>query len=825
MKYSRSLVATLLMSGGLINSIAPVFADVPRASTEIENTATASYDDGNGATVNTSSNTVKITVAKVAGILVNPTGFEDITTANAFKAGNDIYANFDVINTGNDGVKFNVPKLATIVTPPNTTAPATFTETQYFDGTDWITVTATAGAPSQTIPVGGTLKVRVKAKIAGNATVGSNIIVKLGQTVSPTTVASVAPHIERGVGVGEGVEGNDIFTVDVSAVDGTIVKLGGAAANGIRETSAQQTIKVEAIKQAFPIIGLASGTPVPLTPTTDTIPYTVDISVSPTDTTGSGKVATALSPTVIKLGTGASPAAGSGVDTPRVIVTTSIPPNSTFASLGTVPTDWTPVYSKTVYSAVPGAAATVLWSTTPPANLADVKQVGFIYTPSGTTATVGIALPINSTASFPINVTTDQLGTFNAVSAIIGTSPDALGAPDPNKPATATEDDAVTTARSAPVTPGTPIIFNGPVNDAQAKGPGGNNNTDFTNKSMAISGTANTTRNAAGNLPTLSLVGTATTLPAVTFSNAVKNPNNANTDIYLLPTAPATAGDLPTGTKVTIKNSDGSQTRTYTYSGTAFAYTSSNTTITTPIVLPSVAANGGTAGYSVDVVLPVGSAQLVGSPVPITAFIGGTITNSMAVLPVTGGTGATATVAPTATNTTIDRVYTGFINLVKEVRALDSVGQEDDTSIPYLTGTASVGQVKPGKFIQYRIRAVNIVPEEDTTATGSQTLKAQNLNVKEDGVFSVTNPNNWAANTTHETGTAKARLGTTILQGTVTFGGKTDSDADVSRYDANFAPTLIAPGETGSFTFIRKVNAPGTLPQPVAPVVPAPPGP
>ena len=41
MKYSRSLVATLLMSGGLLNSVAPVFAQMvplPAANSEISNT-------------------------------------------------------------------------------------------------------------------------------------------------------------------------------------------------------------------------------------------------------------------------------------------------------------------------------------------------------------------------------------------------------------------------------------------------------------------------------------------------------------------------------------------------------------------------------------------------------------------------------------------------------------------------------------------------------------------------------------------------------------------------------------------------------------------
>jgi hypothetical protein len=800
--YARPLIASALLASGLVQLAAPVFAQtVPQAGTGISNTATASYEDADGTSVNTTSNTVTVQVAKVAGIAVTGKGFVDDTTADAYKPNDVVYANFDVTNTGNDGVQFQVPKLASLTNEDKTTASdqATFNEVQYnsnITGTGaavWVPVTATGGTTSPTIPVSGKLQVRVKFTINSTATATRGINVKLGQTTTPG-----AAHIQRGVGTGEDVVDNDIFTVDVATADGTVVKLAGAAANGIREASALQTITVQATKQAFPSITLTSGTPVPIgTGNTDTITYTAGVSVASTAPIGSGKVAADLTPTVIKLGTGASPVAGT--DTPRVIVTTSIPAGSTYTSLGTVPTGWTPVYATTVYTA--GSATTVVWSTTPPLDLADVKQVGFIYEPSGA-PTTGAPLPKGTTVSLPINVTTTGLGTLNATASVTGTTPDAAGLADSAKPETAVASKTVTTDRTV-----ADSVYNGPVSNAQAKGPGGSYETDFTNKSMAISGTANTTRDASGNLPTL------TTTSAVTFSNAVKNPTNASTNIYLLPTAPTTTGDLPTSTTVKIKNSDGSEIRTYSYNGTKFTYVSSNTTTTTPIVLPSVAANGGTAGYSVEVTLPTGVAQLVGYPVPVTAFTGGTITNAMAELPVTAAAsgGNPATVAPTAANTTIDRVYTGFIDLIKEVRALDSVGQQDDPSISYLSGTnASSLKVTPGKFIQYRIRAVNVSPVEDTTATGSVVLKANKVQIVEDGTAGA---NTWGINTTHETGTAKTRLGTSVLPtSTIEFkqgaAVTVDTDTTVTRYNATFTPTLIAPGETGSFTFIRKLNAP-----------------
>jgi hypothetical protein len=799
--YARPLIASALLASGLVQLAAPVFAQtVPQAGTGISNTATASYEDADGTAVNTTSNTVTVQVAKVAGIAVTGKGFIDNTTADAYKPNDVVYANFDVTNTGNDGVQFNVPKLASLTNDDNTTSDqATFDLVQYnfnITGTgadDWRTVTATTGEASPIIPVNGKLQVRVKFTIKSTAIATRNINVKLGQTTTPG-----AAHIQRGVGTGEDVVDNDIFTVDVATADGTVVKLAGVAANGIREASAKQTIAVQAVKQAFPTVTLTNSTPAPIgTSNTDGITYTTGVSVASTAPTGSGKVAADLTPTVIKLGTGASPTAGT--DTPRVIVTTSIPAGSTFDSLGTVPTGWTPVYATTVYTT--GSATTVFWSTTlPTGGVAAVKQVGFIYEPSGA-PTTGAPLPKGTTVSFPVNVVTTGLGTVSATATVTGTTPDATGLADPAKPETSVASKSVTTDRTV-----ADSVYNGPVSNAQAKGPGGSYETDFTNKSMAISGTANTTRDASGNLPTL------TTTSAVTFSNAVKNPTNASTNIYLLPTAPAT-GELPTNTTVKIKNSDGSEIRTYKYDGTKFTYVSSNTTTTTPITLTSVAANGGTAGYSVEVTLPTGVAQLVGYPVPVTAFTGGTITGSMAELPVTAAaSGANpATVAPTAANTTIDRVYTGFIDLIKEVRALNSVGQQDDTTIQYLSGTAASSlKVTPGKYIQYRVRAFNVSPVEDTTATGSVVLNANKVQIVEDGTAGT---NTWGTNTTHEAGTAKTRLGTSVLPtSTIEFKqGATvavDTDTTVTRYNATFTPTLIAPGETGSFTFIRKLNAP-----------------
>lgn len=72
----RSLIAATLVVNGIFQFVAPVLAEGTSAGTSISNTATATYEDPNnpGTTINTTSNTVVVTVAEVAGITVTGAG-------------------------------------------------------------------------------------------------------------------------------------------------------------------------------------------------------------------------------------------------------------------------------------------------------------------------------------------------------------------------------------------------------------------------------------------------------------------------------------------------------------------------------------------------------------------------------------------------------------------------------------------------------------------------------------------------------------------------------------------------------------------------------
>jgi hypothetical protein len=126
-----------------------------------------------------------------------------------------------------------------------------------------------------------------------------------------------------------------------------------------------------------------------------------------------------------------------------------------------------------------------------------------------------------------------------------------------------------------------------------------------------------------------------------------------------------------------------------------------------------------------------------------------------------------------------------------------------------LSGNVSSVKAVPGKFIQYRIRAVNISTPTptDAFAKDNQVLNAGNLQIVENGN---NGSNTWATQTTHESTTAKTLLGTTPVTSTITYdAGKSDSALDINTYTVKFTDQ-IAPGDTAApaFVFVRKVNAP-----------------
>ncbi|MBW4544270.1 MAG: hypothetical protein KME25_07500 [Symplocastrum torsivum CPER-KK1] len=442
-----------------------------------------------------------------------------------------------------------------------------------------------------------------------------------------------------------------------------------------------------------------------------------------------------------------------------------------------------------------GTAGTLQYSTDG-VNFTDVPAAG-VATPSinpGATVIVRVPVTVNLNAQ-PEDEVTVVLGNTgpNDNSAATQNQPDADGTDgadevrtidnvgtangDASPAAPANREREASASQS--VTVGALVaILNAPDNAPEAVGPDGTTDTDFTNASTTVP-------------PGIPQDTPANPEPR-TITNTVQN--SSTTDpviISLLPTPPANPGDLPLGTVVTITIPTTGDIARYTYTATGFEFVEGTGTSATDPPKLTLQPNGSpdaTADYQVTIDLPANTPQLTGYPVPITAFTD------------TDGDGLPTAGEPA--NITIDRLFTGFLSLVKAARILAA----DGTTViqDFTTETALLSaQTAPGNIIEYRVTYANVAPAVDPAATGSINLTtANNLVITEDGT---TNGNNWALDgngdgvldTINIPGTAADSSG-----GTITTTPSGDGE-DVTQYVDTVVE--VAPGGTGTFTFQRRL--------------------
>jgi hypothetical protein len=135
---------------------------------------------------------------------------------------------------------------------------------------------------------------------------------------------------------------------------------------------------------------------------------------------------------------------------------------------------------------------------------------------------------------------------------------------------------------------------------------------------------------------------------------------------------------------------------------------------------------------------------------------------------------ATSVATPSASNNTIDRLYTGFIRLDKAFTVANA------------TGVGAATDPVPGAVITYTITYTNV-----STSNGDANcakLTASNLVITEDGLAGA---NNWGTYTTNSGSPSDSGSGTVV---TVSATAYTDTVASV------------APGGSGIFTFLRVIN-------------------
>ena len=825
----KPLLAAALAVAGAFNLISAVVAAGTPAGTPINNTATGTYNDGSGNTIDAVSNTVTITVAEVAGLTVSSSGFND-TNGGSIVGGDTLTYDFQVTNTGNAPTYIFVP------------------------GADGITVTN--GTPTRVdivdangnvianIPAGGittqnltgllgnglvdpdnslTVRVTVTAATLPNP-VGQFVGVQFGDTTDENTPPdSDGSQNQQNIPNGTS-NNNEVRTLN----EGTTEPV-----NGEREAAAfrQEAFNTAPITLAQALLlktSIYSNSGTTADPADDTIVYNLELRIGnqsfPSTSVDPGR----LEGTSINLNSAVAN---------RILVSDAIPANTVFDDTftPTAPTGWT-----TVYSIDPAATTNPLqaqWTTARPAT-ASIQRVGFVYD-----ATTNAALaPLTTVTGFSFRVVTSNLtppgGNIANIAQVFGETEgdagnnivyDESGDQNPNN-----FDDGVTpTTRTTTFDPNTDFgignaadpeqtsnqndgtgpdgesnivqitvvpavtgnLFNGPNGTPTATGPT-NTNDDFTNASAGIPPAQ------------VGSQGTPSDPNAVTITNQVQNPAGAPTrldTVTLLPLPPSAAlaaagtgifgndADLPNGTRVTI--TFGSQTAVYEYTDAdgsgpnpGIFHTPGNTaTVPAPVVVGTLNP-GDVQTYTVTVDLPAGTRQVAGYGIPIAAFVDN------------DGNGVFTPATETVSNITIDRVYTGFMRLLKEVSV-------DGTNFFSSTTDLASLQLRPGDDLTYRITYENISEAAPTGGGGNILLNANNFVIVENGDGTANGTaNNWASNTLHQNGTTRSK-GTVEYFNLTTSLGTTDpaDNAAVTIY-RNAVGTVTPDEAPGTFQFIRQLQ-------------------
>jgi hypothetical protein len=809
--FYRAIAATLTVSG--VSLLSPMLAlALTAAGTEIKNTATGTYEDPNapGIPINATSNEVTVTVAEVAGITATGNGISDSTPGSAVLPNDILTYSFLITNVGNDTTQVQIP--APVITGPGALGPAEITyEVKLTLGGAFVTVTDLAAAQAAILEPGGQIKVSVPVTVALSATSGAPIKVQLGDTGVNDNSAATQNQISD-------ILGSDLRTVD--APDGTLGERDGAVAPE-REASAIQQILVGATPQAFAAVlkivtASAPGPNVSPDFTDDLITYGLSLRVNSAAPTGSSPALTPtdLTGTLIKVAE-----LNGGVAVTTVLVSDVIPTNTVLNAAPTAPAGWTVVYTN---DATTINANDANWTTTVPVPfpaVGTVTRVGFIKElVTNTTATDPIAKDTTVTGfAFQVKttgLTTDAGGSIYNIAQLFGGSVggttvvyDESGDQTPSN----FNDDGstgpgITNGVANPATDGVDsnnnntgtgvggednvftlapagAILNGPLNAPAAVGPT-DNNDDFTNKSTAI---------PAGTLP-LAVIDPE----SITFTNTLNAPTTPLNNVLVRPVAPATPSDIPVDTLATL--TFGAQTAVYKYDGAIFVFQSG-----VAIRIPNIPANS-SVNYTVAVDLPAGTALSTdtnkGYPVPILAF---SDTNGNGVLDLAE-----------ANNTTIDRVYTGFLKLLKQSQIIQSTGPALVGSDGTLSDSAKTPS--PGNIIRYAINYTNIstVP----VGAGNVILDASKVIITDDGTGTTSANNNWGKVITGTLISTSHVLSSAVDSGTgsvitffadatgstpVTEQSGTTPTTDITKYvDTLSVP--VGPGVTRTFEFQRKLN-------------------
>ncbi|MEJ7576620.1 MAG: hypothetical protein WKF74_06420 [Pyrinomonadaceae bacterium] len=428
-----------------------------------------------------------------------------------------------------------------------------------------------------------------------------------------------------------------------------------------------------------------------------------------------------------------------------IFVIAPIPVGTTFKAGQTFPPG-TVLYTVSDLSIAPLNA---VWTTTAPSDLTQLKRIAFNVGSSlavnQTAAPVSFQVTINSNhnASQDIVAIADAFALTSLGSSITDQSEDpSLNAGDGN--ANFTEGNAIGSVDGNGVLIRTTLTLNGSV----LLGPFGRPDATNTTNNDDFTNRSVTT-GIAGRAPGQTTDATGESI----FTNTVQNTGNATDDIRI------TAPTVPGATFEVAISLDNGASWTVVQPG--------NNGVTVQDLAP-----GATATVWVRVRAPLGIAVLAGYDTVIRAESINT----------TG-----------QTNDTINRLYTGFMRMDKTATVINETPNGNGSDDP------GPDDAVPGADIIYDIVYTNISTANPAGNTTNSTLTASNIVITEDGNVGnadPTNPNNWGDTTTHVSA-ANTRNGNP--DGTIT------GNAPLSTsYVVN--PTPLAPGQTGTFTFRRRIK-------------------
>jgi hypothetical protein len=813
-----------------------------------------------GVPINTTSNEVTATVAEVAGVTAVPAGIVDVN-GGSVTTNDVVNYNFLITNVGNDVTAINIPGTSTVVggtqgtitvteingivltTPIDVAAGGVATNDPAF-----IALVQARGIPAfnGTIPANGTIRVQVPVTVT--ATVAGNpVSVQLGNTGANDNSAGTQNQTQAGA------LPTDVYTINPATGNP------GAPVNGVREAAAFTTVPLATAVNNVALatvlktrIAYAAGA---AALTDDQLTYRLDLRVENTPPAGTTGITPApLLPTAITLD---GVAANRILISDAIPAQTTL--DNTFGAATVIigGVTWTRVYS-TVATTTGPLAVGQNWQTgaVPAAGVTRVGYVALGPLPAGTTTVTdptGFQFRVITTGVTAVPVTIANIAQVFGQSTpgvISPTNPlvyDESGDQNPNNyeagvpPAPITTPATSPTGVANPATDGTDpigdppnnnqgtgtggeanvftinpagIILNGPPGVPGALGPDGTAQTDFVNRSAT-----DVPAGAAG------APGSTYDPAPVTFTNTVQNPatnTNQLDNVTLEPisatlaaqavnnTATPTAGQiqaydltnlanhaaLPNGTIVSI--AFGGRTAVYTLTAGSFVLTSSGASpagtgdaVAAPIIIPTIAV-GVSQTYTVIVNLPAGAVVTTGYSVPIVSYVNSNVADGT-----TFKTNGTALGQDNPFNIKMDRVYTGYLNLVKASQILQGTGPAVSPADAILNGAAKTPA--PGNIILYQITYSNI--STPASGTGNVILNANNIVITEDGAAGT---NNWATTTFNVANTAADATAGAVITFFNGATATTTADVNVTRY-LDSIPTL-APGANGTFTFQRVVR-------------------